>query len=374
MKMMKKLVVSALSLAMCLCFVACGSSSYDSATKSYSSTEAVYESAPAAACDGNYGFDAKYAVEEEGYDYDEYASGNSNGGSGDVQRQQQFEDPGRKLIKTYNLSVETEEFAAFSSAVEAKINELGGYIENLDAYNGSSYGSRRELHYSNITARIPANNVPAFLDMVGEKGNITSQTRSVTDVTLNYTDTKSLKESYLVEQQRLLEILETADDLEYIIVLEDKLSEIRYKIESLESQLRSYDNKVDYSTVYLYIQEVDVYTEPIIEPKTYGERLSESFTQSVKRVFEGLKDFLVGFVGAVPGLVIFVIVAFIVFLIVKAVIRIVKKQNEKAEAKRRAAYNAQVAAYNAAQAAQAQAAQAQTQAQPQTEQTENKES
>ena len=373
MKMMKKLIVAAISLTMCISFAACGSSSrsasYDSAKSTYADVEAAYES-PAAAYDGDYGF---YADEEEYYDGgdgDIQYTKNGSGGS-DVQRQQQFDDPGRKLIKTYNLSVETEEFAAFSSAVEAKINELGGYIENLDAYNGSSYGTRRELHYANLTARIPANNVPDFLDMIGEKGNITSQSRSVTDVTLNYTDTQSLKESYLVEQQRLLEILETADDLEYIIVLEDKLSEIRYKIESLESQLRSYDNKVDYSTVYLYIQEVDVYTEPIVEPKTYGERLSESFTQSVERVFEGLKDFLVGFVGAVPGLVIFVIVVLIVFVIVKVIIKIVKKQNDKTEAKRRAAYNAQVAAYNASQAAQA----AQTvQAQPQTQQTENKES
>jgi large-conductance mechanosensitive channel len=367
MKMMKKLIVAAISLTMCISFAACGSNSYDSAKSTY--VESAYDSAPMAAYDGDYGF---YAEEEyyDGGDGDIQYTKNGSGGS-EVDRQQQFDDPGRKLIKTYNLSVETEEFAAFSSAVEAKINELGGYIENLDAYNGSSYGTRRELHYANITARIPANNVPDFLDMVGEKGNITSQSRSVTDVTLNYTDTKSLKESYLVEQQRLLEILETADDLEYIIVLEDKLSEIRYKIESLESQLRSYDNKVDYSTVYLYIQEVDVYTEPIVEPKTYGERLSESFTQSVERVFEGLKDFLVGFVGAIPGFVIFAIVVLIIFVIVKVIIKIVKKQNDKTEAKRRAAYNAQVAAYNASQAAQA----AQTaQAQPQTQQTENKES
>ena len=366
MKKMRKLLVVLLAMTICMVYAACGSSQDSSSNYKYASSTEAYSYSPEASMVYADGADYDYGFygEEEAYDIGE--SSNGSGGS-DISRQQQFDDPGRKLIKTYNLSVETEEFAAFSSAVEAKINELGGYIENLDAYNGSSYGTRKELHYANVTARIPANNVPAFLDMIGEKGNITSQSRSVTDVTLNYTDTQSLKESYLVEQQRLLEILETADDLEYIIVLEDKLSEIRYKIESLESQLRSYDNKVDYSTVYLYIQEVSVYTEPIIEPQTYGERLSESFTQSVKRVFEGLKDFLVAFVGAVPGLVIFAIVVLIIFVIVKVVINIIKKANAKTEAKRCAAYNAQMAAYNASQAAQPQ-----VQAQPQ--QAENKES
>ena len=36
--------------------------------------------------------------------------------------------------------------------------------------------------------------------------------------------------------------------MEDIITIEQRLSDVRYQLESMESQLRSYDNRVDYST------------------------------------------------------------------------------------------------------------------------------
>ena len=56
--------------------------------------------------------------------------------------------------------------------------------------------------------------------------------------------------------------------MEDIITIEQRLSDVRYQLESMESQLRSYDNRVDYSTVYLYIDEVEVYTP--VEEETVG--------------------------------------------------------------------------------------------------------
>ena len=62
------------------------------------------------------------------------------------------------------------------------------------------------------------------------------------------------------EQERIWALLEKADTLEAVIALEERLSEIRYQLESMESQLKLYDNQVDYSTVSIHISEVAVYT------------------------------------------------------------------------------------------------------------------
>ena len=53
------------------------------------------------------------------------------------------------------------------------------------------------------------------------------------------------------EQQRLLELLETAESLDDILTIESRLTEVQYELDSKESQLRTYDNQIDYSTVYL---------------------------------------------------------------------------------------------------------------------------
>ena len=47
---------------------------------------------------------------------------------------------------------------------------------------------------------------------------------------------------------------EKADTLDAVIALEKRLSEIRYDLESMESQLRLYDNQVEYSILRLICQ------------------------------------------------------------------------------------------------------------------------
>lgn len=334
---MKKLFVAMLSLMLTFSLAACGSSGYKQ------SAESTYDS------NGLYGAAEEYWDEDYGYyDVTEESFSNDSPGSSGAQ-QDTFADTNRKLIKTISMSVETEDFDGFTQAINSKVNELGGYVENLDTYNGSRYGSKTVLKNSSMTIRIPKDRADEFTSMIGEKGNITNQTVNVSDVTLTYVDIESRKESYEAEQKRILELLEKVETLEDIIVLEDKLSEIRYMLDSMESQLRSYDNKVDYTTIYLNINEVKVYTESVVEPETYGDRIKESFTQSVKSVFEGLKDFGVWFVGAVPGLIVFAIVALIIFLIVKAIVKAVNKSNAKKAQIRMDQYNKANQAYLQAQ-------------------------
>ena len=69
-------------------------------------------------------------------------------------------------------------------------------------------------------------------------------------MTLQYVDLESHKKALTTEQDRLIELMEQAETVEDIITIEGRLSEVRYQLESMESQLRTYDNKIDYSTVY----------------------------------------------------------------------------------------------------------------------------
>ena len=114
-----------------------------------------------------------------------------------------------------------------------------------------------------------------------------------------------------------------------MIAIESRLSEVRYKLESQASQLRTFDNLVDYATVYLRISEVTKYTEP--EPEKYWDRVKRSFSEGIADLVEGLQNFFVGFVGALPGLVLFIIIVALVIVIARV---IVKAGNKKREAKR----------------------------------------
>ena len=160
----------------------------------------------------------------------------------------------QKIIWTVDMEVETLEFDSFLSNLEQEVQRFGGYLES-SSVSGSSiqYTSNR---YGTVTVRIPSAQLDAFLDQVGKIGTVTYTNKSSEDITLDYVDVESRIEALEVEQERLLALLESAQDLESVIQLESRLSEVRYQLENYRSTQNRYDSLIDYSTVSLSIQEV----------------------------------------------------------------------------------------------------------------------
>lgn len=210
----------------------------------------------------------------------------------------------RKLIKTVNMTVETQEYDILMQNLEARIKELGGYIQKLESNNGSSYSGNRSSRNASLTVRIPQANLDSFVGSISELANIVRRSESVDDITLTYVDLQSHKESLQVEQERLLNLLEKAETLEDIITLENRLTSVRYQIESMESQLRTYDDQVDYSTIYLGITEVKIYTPTVEEELTAWKRMVKGFEESIGDIRDALVEFGVWVVVKSPYLII----------------------------------------------------------------------
>ena len=238
----------------------------------------------------------------------------------------------RKLIKTVDMDVETREFDYLMETVEEQVKALGGYIENLNTYNGSSYSGYRGTRNADLTIRIPKQQLDAFLDTVSGASNVIRRSDNVEDVTLAYVDLESHRDALRTEQTRLLELLERAETIEDIITIEERLSNVRYQLESMESQLRTYDNKVDYSTVYLNIDEVEIYTP--VEEDTVWERISSGFAESLHDIGEGLVDFGVWFVVTIPYMVVWSIIIVILIFIFYGVVKLFQNAGTKRKQKK----------------------------------------
>ena len=166
---------------------------------------------------------------------------------------------GRKLIRTVYLSLQTTEFDSVLSNLSEKTAELGGYIENSSVSGHSYYYNN--TRYASYTIRIPTAELNQFVDVVSEIGNVTQKNESVEDVTLQYVDVESRKKVLETEQERLMELLSSAENMEDLLAIESKLSEVRYELENYGSQLRMLDNQIDYSTVNVDVDEVERITE-----------------------------------------------------------------------------------------------------------------
>lgn len=314
-KMLKRFFCYGLIFVMLLGYVGCGSASKsaDSApaemmtTTNGSSADFSYYS---------YDTGATEEIIDEAVEEEAKATENA----------EEVQDTNRKLIKTVDMNVETKDFDGLMPLIEQKVDELGGYIENSDVYNGSSYRSYKDLRWASLTIRIPQDKLDGFIRDMQGVSNVTNCNQRVEDVTLTYVDLESHKKALKTEQDRLLELLEIAETVEDIITIESRLSEVRYEIESMEAQLRSYDNRVNYSTVYMYIDEVEILT-PVVE-ETTGERIVRGFTENVADVLDGIKEFFIGLIINLPYLVVWGIIIAVVILIVLRVMRGGKKRKK----------------------------------------------
>lgn len=274
----------------------------------------------------DYGWDM---AEEESKEVAEYtAAAGLEEGAGSAETALTENDlSNRKLIKNVYLSFETEEFDSMKENLEQSISSYGGYVEYSD-FSAPQGGYR--LRYYSITARIPADKLDEFVETAGNLGTLTNKSENVEDVTLDYVDKTAYRDSLKVEYERVMELLEKATDLDQILALESKLSNLRYEINSYESQIRTYDNLISYSTVNININEVKQVTET---STSVGSRIRSGFTASLTSIKEFFVELFVFVASNLPVLLLWALVIVIVVILIRKIAA--KRKNGEGKTERR---------------------------------------
>ena len=318
---MKNLRIFTLIIAITVIFSGCGASSLDYVSKNESYDAGMFEEMMPVEPEAPMELPETEAVTEDSLldSSSPSADISENGYSGN-----------RKLIRTFNLDVETLDFEKFIAEIKAEISSLGGYIESSsvsgNSYNYSSYRN------ANFTCRIPSAKLDEFVGTVGGLGNVTYSYEDTTDVTLNYVDTEARIKSLQTEYDRLLELLAEAENIDTIILLEQRITDVRYQLESYQSQLRTYDNLVDYSTVHLNVNEVKRVTAT--EKETVWERISADFGDNIYDIWVGAQDFFVWFVASIPYFIIWAIVIFVIIFAARHFLKNNEKWQERKAARK----------------------------------------
>ena len=308
---MKKYSLIALSIIVCLMFSSCGAA-YDTAIRGEVPTENGFF----------YSKGEDFAEVEAAYDtaYDGALNyGSTATGSTAVISEE-------KLVYTSRVTLETENFEEANQTLHSAISSLGGIIvsENANNLNAVNHKGYRSL---SITVRIPQENYDAFLSGLSENYNVASINNSVENMTEYYYDSESRLKSFRIQEERLFAMLEKAATVEEMLKIESRLCDVQYEIEALTNTLRTIDNDVKYATFHLNLNEVTKYTTPA--PKTFGDRLGETVSDSAELFGEFAEGLLFGLIYFAPYAVIIVVAV----IIIVAAIKHSKKKNAKNAAK-----------------------------------------
>lgn len=308
---MKKTISLILALFLLLSLCACGSAPGDSAKAAAGSYMVAEEAA----------WPAEEPMAETSMDYDSVnglspAGAPQTAGAAESAPAQKPD----KIIYSANVQVESTDFDQSLARLNEMVEEYGGWVES-SSLNGSNYVdqsrgavSRRSANY---TLRIPSDRFQELMGSLSDLGNVPYSHIYTENVTAQYYDVQARLTAYSAQEQRLLEMMELAESVEDIILLEDRLTEVRYSIESLQTSLNNWDRQVSFSSVYLDLMEVQVYSpEPQVQP-SYGQRLATALKSGLRNFGDFFKELLIWLAGALPTLLLLGAIAAVVIIIVR---------------------------------------------------------
>ena len=191
-------------------------------------------------------------------------------------------DTERKIIQRASLRIEVKDFQSSSDAVIDIVERSNGFISDSHSYVTDT-GRKR----GSITIRIPADRFIAVINEIECVGDVKSKDTSGEDVTEEYIDLTARLNNSERQEQRLLEILDMANNTKEVLEVEREVWRVRTEIERLTGRIKYLENRVELATISVSLYE----PEPITH--SWGIR-------------DAIRSAFGGFVSVVRGLIIFV--------------------------------------------------------------------
>ena len=232
----------------------------------------------------------------------------------------------RKLIRTVEITAETKEFSKVMNSIEGAVKDTKGYIQN-QSVNNNTYNNTRS---ANMTLRVPADKLDGFLSTLNKAVNITRQTSNVDDITDEYVDIESHIAALEAEQTALMAMLEKAEKLDDIISIQSRLTEVRGDLESYKARQKGYDTLIAYSTVTLYLNEVERETEA---KPSFWSKAGNAFVDGITSFGEVVSAIVLFLIAALPYIAVAAVALIVALVIAKKSKKARIKKTEKEENK-----------------------------------------
>ena len=261
-----------------------------------------------------------------------------------------------KIIYAARAEIETLEFDDTVSKVYEMLGANNAFIESSNV-SGINHEERqhgiRSFRSANFTLRVPWDRLASMTESLDRLGNVVYIESNARNITAEFIDTESHLIALRAQEESLINMLRAADSVADMIYIQERLSDVRYGIESLTSMLRNWQNQVDYSTLTLSIREVLLFTETEIvieeeEELTYWQQIGDGFLNTAIGVGEFFAEFFRVLVISSPVLIVIGATVAIILIILKLTVwsksSKARRKLKKSRNENRAAHPTQFAA------------------------------
>lgn len=236
-----------------------------------------------------------------------------------------------KIIKSGSLEISVKNYDEAIEAIKNDVEGKNGYIESSNSYvysNNWVNSKMVSLREGYLVLRVPAEEYENAFGYIKTLGEVSNEYESQDNITDSYIDTESRMLAKKTEEQRLIELLAKAENVDDIVTIEARLSEVRGEIESYESRLISWDKQVDYSTIDVrIIEDPDEKVENV--SSDIGTKIKNSFVRGINNFIEGVEAIIISIAGNVIGIGIFIIAVVIIVVAVKKGVKKIKNKKDE---------------------------------------------
>jgi hypothetical protein len=235
----------------------------------------------------------------------------------------------RIVLMDASLTLVVDDPADTASKIADMAFAKGGWVVESNITQ-SVYGQAGEKYFAGtISIRVPAATSDQLKSTLAEiealAVEVKSRSMNGRDVTAEYTDAQSRLKNLRASRDRLLEIMQSAEDTEAVLAVEAQLRQVTSEIEVLEGQINYYDTAANYSLITITLQPY-IPSQPIDIGGWHPEGVAKEAFETLIHGLQSLVNFFIwaGICG-IPALVVVVVVASPFYLIARVLIRRHKK-------------------------------------------------
>ena len=334
-----RLLIAATIAALTL--TACGGSG---ATGNYSKSESAYDVTNDAseyyAGDDYYDEDYKEYTEEAAEVTEDASAGsgmNSVDNSATTTTTAEKNSLAEKMVYYGTVNIDTLEFDDSVTKFRNMIKENGGFVENetftdgnYSEYNYQYVDSSEKNQRYDATVRIPSGSYESIMNSLSDLGDIRNKESRTENFSREYKDLSISLDIYKQTYDRYAELMKTAQDEDYILELQEKMTDLQIKIEQTKSRMNTIDTDVQYSYLTVVIREVYKYEKQVPQKDNFLTRLTETISDSASSFLEVLEGLLYVIIYLLP----YIIIGLIIFFIVRAIVNNSRKKHPEREAKK----------------------------------------
>lgn len=187
----------------------------------------------------------------------------------------------KKIIKTADLTMETNNFKTYTDRMRQIVKQAGGYIAQEQQTQSTG------MIENTVTIKVPVDRFDDLLQQLpADSDKVVEKKISSEDVTRAFVDTRLRLETKKEARARYLDLLRQAKSMKDVLAVQEVIDGLQEEMDAASGQVAYLSHSAAFSTINLrFYQLLD---KTVYAPPSFGHKLIEALT----RGWEWLGEFL----------------------------------------------------------------------------------